>query len=64
MIDIFKYIEDFDNPVLEFPEWLEQMVEAVKDYNIEHGTTYDPANIISRHQWGKDYDKWNGYEIS
>lgn len=58
-MSIFEYVEDFDSPVLEFPEWLEQMVEAVKGYNEQYGTMHDPVNIISRYQWSKDFDKWN-----
>jgi len=59
MITVFDYIEDFDDPGLEFSAWREQMIGAVKDYNAEHDTMHDPANIISRYQWSRDYDKWN-----
>lgn len=61
---VFQYIEDFDDPKLTFPEWREQMTQAVRDYNEEYGTDYSPANIIARHQAGKEYDKWHKYEIS
>lgn len=49
MITVFDYIEDFDNAELDFPEWMEQMIEAVKDYNQERNTLHDPQKIVAQY---------------
>ena len=51
MITIREWIEDFDNPELSEYDWHEQMVEAIKDYNEQYGTSHDPEKEI------RDYKK-------
>lgn len=46
---VFEYIEDFDNAELDYPEWIEQMTEAVLDYNEEFGTRHNPTSIVARY---------------
>jgi hypothetical protein len=46
---VFEYIEDFDNHQLPLLDWMDQMLEAVKDYNFERGTRHDPATIVAQY---------------
>lgn len=46
---VFEYIEDFDNPELSFFDWVEQMVEAVRDYNEEFHTLHNPSTIVAQY---------------
>lgn len=48
-MNVYDYIEDFDNGSLDFPEWFEQMIQAVKDYNEEFGTLHDPQRIVAQY---------------
>lgn len=41
-LTIWLWLEDHDNADLNHGDWLEQLEEAVRTYNQEYGTSYDP----------------------
>jgi len=54
-LNIYEHLEDFDNSELSGFDWLEQMSEAVLDYNAENGTNFKPETTISNYQsWKRD----------
>lgn len=48
-ISVFDYIEDYDDSHLDFPQWLDHMIEAVQDYNDEFGTMHNPQSIVAQY---------------
>ena len=49
-ISIFDYMEDWDNAELPDYERDEQLMEAVRDYNEEHGTNHDPQKALIKYK--------------
>lgn len=49
-MDLFEYIQDFDNPELSAYDRHEQLREAVEGYNNEYGTAHDPEKTIKKYQ--------------
>ena len=45
-IDIYSWLEDFDNAELPHDEWIEQLEEAVVTYNEENKTNFDPKHTV------------------
>jgi len=52
MEEVFEYMQDYDNRELSEFEWKEQLMEAVRNYNSENNTNYDP------HKTWKKYCEW------
>jgi len=48
-IDIYLYLEDWDNFGLNGYDWSEWMREAVLTYNEEYGTDYKPDATIAQY---------------
>lgn len=48
-ISIWLYLEDFDNAELSEYDWMEHMIEKVRDYNEEHGTNHDPKRTVENY---------------
>jgi len=46
MITVWEHMEDFDNAELSHYDWREQLEDAVRTYNAENGTAYDPAETF------------------
>lgn len=54
-MNLYLYLEDFDNPELEGYEWEEQMENAVLDYNEEYNTEHIPDKAIKNYKsWKRD----------
>lgn len=49
MITIWEELEDHDNSELDLSEWLEQMEDAVRSYNEENSTSYDPRKTVQQY---------------
>jgi hypothetical protein len=45
--DIFVWLNEFDKIELPHDEWIEQMEEAVSDYNAKFDTELNPKEIVS-----------------
>lgn len=45
-IDIYSWLEDFDNEELDHDAWIEQLQEAVEKYNEEYKTSFDPKHTV------------------
>lgn len=60
---VFDYIEDFDNPDLSSVEWLDQLYDAVRDYNDEFGTLHDPQTIVAQYCSMQREKKWHGMDF-
>lgn len=55
MITLMEFMEDFHNPELYEYDMIEQLREAVMDYNYEYGTKYDPQReVIEYFRWVRD----------
>lgn len=48
-MNIYDYLEDFDNSELSEYDREEQLREAVADYNEKYGTSYTPLNMVKRY---------------
>ena len=57
-ITIDEWLEDHDNPELEGYDWEEVMEEAVRDYNEEFGTNYQPRIAIRNYKTWKRDKQW------
>lgn len=45
-LDVYLFIEDFDNNELSHEDWIEQMEDAVVTYNEQYGTNHDPKRTV------------------
>lgn len=45
-LDVYSFIEDFDNCELSHEDWIEQMEDAVVTYNEQYGTDHDPKRTV------------------
>lgn len=45
-LSIYEHLQDFDNAELDHDAWMEQLEEAVENYNAEHGTTHNPRQTV------------------
>lgn len=54
-LDIWLYLEDFDNAELSEYDWMENMIEKVRDYNEEFGVNYDPKRTVENYLERKKY---------
>lgn len=48
-LTVWLYIEDFDNPELPPDSFQEQLEDAVRNYNEEYGTIYDPYKTVMQY---------------
>lgn len=48
-MNIYDYMEDWDDENLSNFEWNEQMEEAVQLYNQEYGTDHMPRSAVKRY---------------
>lgn len=48
-IDIYLFLEDFDNAELSEYDWMENMIEKVRDYNEEWNVNYDPKRTVENY---------------
>jgi len=46
---VYEFMEDFDNVELDDYEWKEQLRDAVKEFNEEHNTQYDPDKTLTQY---------------
>ena len=46
---VYEFIEDFDNAELDEYERMEQMREAVIDFNELHSMDYDPTKTVKQY---------------
>jgi len=56
-MDVYKYLEDFDNSELSESEWLENMRDKVRDFNEEFGTNLNPSTIVNNYIHMDKFDK-------
>lgn len=57
-LTIDEWLEDHDNPDLEDYDWEEIMEGAVRDYNEEFGTNYQPRIAIRNYKIWKRDKQW------
>lgn len=48
-LDIWLYLEDFDNAELSEYDWMENMIEKVRDYNEAYDTNHDPKRTVENY---------------
>lgn len=54
-MNIYEFLEDFDNPELEGYDWEEQMEYAVQQYNYDYDESYDSRATIKNYKsWKRD----------
>jgi hypothetical protein len=54
-MNLYEYMEDFDNQELDPYDWESQMIDAVLDYNQEYDTEHLPDRAIKQYKsWKKD----------
>ena len=58
-MNLYEFMEDFDNAELDDYERDEQLRNAVVDYNEEYGTAYKPAKALLNY---KSYIRNKQYE--
>jgi len=46
---VYEFIEDFDNAELDEYEFIEQLREAVVEFNEIHNTDYDPGRTVRQY---------------
>lgn len=55
---LYLWMEDFDNAELSESDRKDQLEEAVRVYNSEHGTDYSPrASVIAYERWVKEQNE-------
>ena len=53
-MDLFLFMEDFDNAELDEVGWEEQMIDAVIDYNEQYDTEHIPMRAIRQYRSWRD----------
>ena len=61
-MNIYDYLEDWDDEELNHYEWEEQMKEAVEKYNEEYGTDHMPRSTVKAYASWKREKNPNLYE--
>lgn len=57
-MDVFLFLEDFDDEFLQGNEWEEQMREAVEQYNQDYDKNYPVYETIQKYKrWKKNKQK-------